>query len=124
MSSATGEIASPPTSRAKGVREQLRRVFSFPVFVGAMVSLAAALVTTLWEPGPVIAGRVVVEGDTWWHLVVGERILSTHTWPTVVSRWFPVYKRERDHPVADTVLVSIVTLGIISFFPLGQSWKR
>jgi hypothetical protein len=60
------EVAAFPSSHNRGIRDPVRRLFSFPVFVGAMVGLAAALVTTLWEPGPVIAGRVVVEGDTWY----------------------------------------------------------
>jgi hypothetical protein len=91
MPSATGEVAGSTISHAQEVRKHLRRLFSFPVFIGAMVALAAAAVTTLWDPGPVIAGRVVVEGDTWWHLAVGQRILSTHTWPSMDTYSFTMH---------------------------------
>src|SRR5579862_1839790 len=64
------------------MNEFLRKLFSFPVFVGAMVSLAAVAATTVTDGGLVAGGRVFVEGDTWWHLAVGQSILSTHTWPT------------------------------------------
>ena len=56
-------------------------MFSFPVFLGAVVCSAATAVT-VWDNAPVIGGKVFVEGDTWWHVAVGERILSSHTWPS------------------------------------------
>lgn len=68
----------PLALRARGI---LRGVSSFPAFIGAMVS-CAAVAATVWGKSPIIAGKLFVEGDTWWHLVVGERILSTHAWPT------------------------------------------
>lgn len=76
-------VAAPQIASARGLREVLRKVFSFPVFVGAMVSLAAVAATTVTDSELVAGGKVFVEGDTWWHFVVGERILSTHAWPTV-----------------------------------------
>ena len=63
------------------IRRLLRRVFSFPVFLGAVLAAGAA-VSTAWQQVPVLGGKVFGEGDTWWHTAVGERILSTHTWPT------------------------------------------
>jgi len=50
----------------------LRRVFSFPVLLGACLGAA----------GFVIARSHLPDSDTWWHLAVGEEILSTGTWPT------------------------------------------
>lgn len=48
-----------------------------------MVSVVGVAVTTLWDRGLAIGGKALAEGDTWWHLAVGQRILSTHTFPTV-----------------------------------------
>ncbi len=62
-------------------KKALHGVFSFPVFLGAMV-VVCAVTMTVWDHAPVIGGKVFVEGDTWWHIAVGERILSSHTWPT------------------------------------------
>lgn len=73
------------------VQKTLRKAFSFPVFVGAMVSLAAVAATTVTDGGMVAGGRVFVEGDTWWHLTVGNSILNTHTWPTVDSYSFTMH---------------------------------
>ncbi len=63
------------------VRGFMRKGFSFPAFMGAALS-AGAVAATVWEKAPIVAGKLFVEGDTWWHIVVGERILATHTWPT------------------------------------------
>jgi hypothetical protein len=70
---------SPPANGLAGV---MGKVFSFQKFLILAVS-AGGLLVTVWENAPVIAGRLFVEGDTWWHTAVGERILSAHTWPTV-----------------------------------------
>jgi len=40
------------------------------------------MAVTVWEKAPIPGGKLFVEGDTWWHLTVGELILATHTWPT------------------------------------------
>ncbi len=73
---------SPQSPFAGVLRRSLRKVFSFPAFVGAMVSLAAVAATSLTSGELVLGAKVFVEGDTWWHTVVGQQILSTHTWPT------------------------------------------
>lgn len=70
-------------SRPGGIKNQVRNLLSFPVFVGAMVSVAAVSAASLWDRGPAIGAKALLEGDTWWHLAVGQRILSTHTFPTV-----------------------------------------
>jgi hypothetical protein len=74
--------AMPESPPARGIGRVLRAVFSWPVFLGAMASGAAVIATT-WMNPPLIGGKLFVEGDTWWHLAVGDRILSTLTWPTV-----------------------------------------
>lgn len=63
-----------------------RRVFSFPVFLGAVlvagiflnlslrINNAATLPTGHWH-------TTFVEGDTYWHIAVGQRILDAHHWP-------------------------------------------
>lgn len=63
------------------------RVFSFPGFLGALLVAAVVLNLSLrlnyvehlpaghWHPA-------FVEGDTYWHIAVGERILKSHHWPT------------------------------------------
>jgi hypothetical protein len=63
------------------------QLFSFPVFLGALLVAAvflnlylrldnvAALPAGRWHP-------TFVEGDTYWHIAAGQRILHTHHWPT------------------------------------------
>jgi hypothetical protein len=63
------------------------QVFSFPVFLGALLVAAVflnlslrlnhaeALPTGHWH-------ATFVEGDTYWHIAAGQRILETHHWPT------------------------------------------
>src|SRR5208282_3771905 len=50
----------------------LRRCFSFPVFLGALLAGGAC----------VAAHFRFVDPDSWWHIRVGETILQTHRWPT------------------------------------------
>jgi hypothetical protein len=59
----------------------LRRVFSFPVYLGAL----------LVAGGFVGARSNLADPDTWWHLKVGEQILRTHAWPTADSYSFTVF---------------------------------
>jgi len=60
-------VQSPPS------RGLLRDAFSFPSLLG-VVLMGCSFMLLLYF--------FRVDGDTWWHLVVGERILSTHSWPT------------------------------------------
>lgn len=60
-------VQSPPS------RGFLRNAFSFPSLLGVvLVGCSFMLLLYFFR----------VDGDTWWHLVVGERILSSHSWPT------------------------------------------
>jgi len=65
-------LAKPAAVSSASSWAPLRRVISFPSLLGALLVLAALLVTRAFH----------VDSDTWWHLVVGQRILATHSWPT------------------------------------------
>jgi hypothetical protein len=84
------EVMSPPSVKDSKLERALRRAFSFPVFLAVAVS-AGGVALTVWENAPIIAGRLFVEGDTWWHTAVGEKILSTHAWPTTDPYSFTVH---------------------------------
>ena len=51
----------------------LRRAFSFPSFLAILLVGSAFVLQHMFFR---------IDGDTWWHLLVGERILSTHHLPT------------------------------------------
>ena len=61
----------------------LRRIFSFPVFLGTLL-VAGAYVGKLGNLYSSAPGSPMffIENDTWWHLAVAARILRTHTFPT------------------------------------------
>ena len=63
-----------------------RRVFSFHILLGTTLALGVLLTTTAAGPG-----RLFVEGDVWWHVAAGERILSTGHLPTADPYSFTVY---------------------------------
>ena len=49
-----------------------RKILSFPVMMGALLVGAAVFSARMNLPDP----------DMWWHALVGQHILATHTWPT------------------------------------------
>ena len=53
-------------------------VFSFPILLGATLALGVLLTTT--SAG---SARLFAEGDVWWHVATGQRILSTGHVPHV-----------------------------------------
>jgi len=64
-----------------------RRVFSFPVFLGALLvaGVFMNLGVRLQNDASLPAGHshvAFLEGDTFWHLAAAQRILATHAWPT------------------------------------------
>lgn len=75
-------MSDEPTSTVRA-----GRIFTFPVFLGALLVAAVflnlslrlehaeALPTGHWH-------ATFVEGDTYWHIAAGRRILQTHHWPT------------------------------------------
>lgn len=81
--SLAGQDQAQSTRAGLGVR----RLCSFPVLMGAL--LVAVVLGNLFlglkAAASAPAGKAsycVFEGDTWWHVAVGQQILSTHTWPT------------------------------------------
>lgn len=90
MSSPTVGVGVPRSGQPVGVRGYLRKAFSFPVFLAAVLSAGAFAITAAGNPN-LPAGRLLTEGDVWWQVAVGERILSTHTWPTTDPFSFTVY---------------------------------
>lgn len=85
---ASEHFNAPPNSapqESRGLRSIFRKAFSFPVFLG-MLLLAGLFVGRLLNleqaSSAASAPMFWLEGDTWWHLAVGNQILKTHTWPT------------------------------------------
>ena len=70
--SASPAFASSPTRADVITRPWWLCVFSFPVFLGAMLVFAVFVCVRASPYDP----------DTWWHITVGNHILSTQTWPT------------------------------------------
>jgi hypothetical protein len=64
-------VAEQPSRFVVTLTAGARRVLSFPVLLG--VSLVAGCVF--------LAKGTFLDPDTWWHIVVGQRILATHSWP-------------------------------------------
>ena len=54
-----------------------------------------------------------IEGDTWWHIAVGERILSTHAWPKSDSYSFTAQGNEwiSSQWLGDVVMALAMRLG-------------
>ena len=72
---------SPIPGFADHILEVLKRLFSFPVMMGALLVGSA-----FYQ-----ARSFGVESDTWWHLRTGETILATHHWPTTDPYSFTVF---------------------------------
>lgn len=66
-----------PTLAEQSVRSPVsiaawvRCAFSFPVVLGAVLVAGCCA----------LAKDVLLDPDTWWHITVGQHILSTHSWP-------------------------------------------
>lgn len=74
-----------PAGRQPSSIVQLKRFFSFPVFLGAILIVANFAI----ERG------LRMDPDTWWHLKYGESILQTGRWPTVDTWSFTVHGMPR-----------------------------
>ena len=79
----------------------VRKAVSFPALLGTLlVVLVIAVVSTLLQnPGRASRDSIVptidvFEGDTWFHILVGQDILKTHTFPTTDSYTFTVNGNE------------------------------
>lgn len=86
-SEASKSVAQPDHLKFARANPLARKSFSFPVLMGAL--LVGAVVGNLFlglkaaASDPQQTARYCIfEGDTWWHVSIGENILATHTWPT------------------------------------------
>ena len=74
-------MAAPQSTVWLGVQATLRKAFSFPVFLGALLVAGVFACARLNPPDP----------DTWWHIAVGEQILRDGIWPEVDPYSFTVH---------------------------------
>ncbi len=93
--SCPSSVATDNGPRTNGWRAVLQGAFSFPVFLGGLLvgGVFLALCLNLQEVASLPPGSShisIFEGDTWFHILVGEDILATHTWPTTDSYSFTV----------------------------------
>ena len=58
----------------------VRELFSFPAFLAAIL-VAGACIASSWQN--VILGKILTEGDVWWHLATGQNILATRAFPVL-----------------------------------------
>lgn len=78
---------TPDCYSTPGHRSLFRKVFSFNTLLVFLLLGAVAGTIYLNIKGAAGStasdtGHSIIEGDTWWHLEVGNHILSAHTWPT------------------------------------------
>src|SRR5262249_46242845 len=96
---------SAPVARAAGTwlkggaASVLRGVFSFPALLGGMlvVGVCASIYMKLAEVPTLPPGQshlAIIEGDTWLHVLVGEDLLKTRSFPTTESYSFTAYGSE------------------------------
>src|SRR5690349_16595286 len=75
------DLAARPLKSSRSWSTTLRALFSFPMFLGALLVGGVFLTLTLNLNEVASTGtrhtNSFIEGDTWWHIAVGERILST-----------------------------------------------
>jgi hypothetical protein len=75
------------TDGPRPLLERAGELFSFPMFLGALLVAAVFLnlCLRLDHVAELPAGHwhaAFVEGDSYWHIAAGQRILQTHHWPT------------------------------------------
>ncbi len=75
-----GDLAVPAAKSNKGKTTFLPQVFSFPAVLGALLVGAVFVAVRAF----------MVDPDLWWHIQVGQNILSTHSWPTTDPYSFTV----------------------------------
>ncbi|MEJ2007081.1 MAG: hypothetical protein P8Z30_02825 [Acidobacteriota bacterium] len=94
MIETTPTMKSAETDRRRLLSSLPRKALSLPVVLGAL--LLAATFTGRYlnidqsPPNSGSASNISFEGDTWWHVTVGEHILSTGHWPTKDTYSFTV----------------------------------
>lgn len=76
-------------------RSIVQRAFSFQVLLGVLLVAGTCFGRYLnideSLPHSTPTSNIVFEGDTWWHVVVGNHILSTGRWPTADPYSFTVH---------------------------------
>ncbi len=70
------------------------KVVSFPVLLAALLVLGVFVTVSAGLHPSVSSGLPVFEGDTWFHILVGEDILATRSFPTADSYSFTAYGNE------------------------------
>ncbi len=80
------ESSSPVARSGFALSPLFRRVFSFNtllafLLLGAVAGTVYLNVKSAADSSVSDAGHIIFEGDTWWHLAVGDHILTTHSWP-------------------------------------------
>src|SRR5215469_12525748 len=80
VSGSESSVAEQSVTRSTA-GESLRKIFSFPVMLGGLLTGAAYVWARLFTVDP----------DMWWHLKVGDAILRTHQWPTTDPYSFTVF---------------------------------
>ncbi len=93
------QLIDTETTGPSGLAAISRRVFAFPVLLGALLvaGVCASVFMHLQEVPTLPSGHYhvsIIEGDTWFHIVVGEDLLKTHRWPTTDSYSFTAYGNE------------------------------
>ena len=88
----TGVVARPVQPRST-LLSVLHRGFSFPVLLGAtlVAGVCASIYLKLHEMPTLPPGHThlaIIEGDTWLHILIGEDLLRTRTFPTKESYSF------------------------------------
>ncbi len=81
------ENSLPAARSGFALSSLFRRVFSFNtvlvfLLLGVVAGTVYLNVRNAAESSVSDAGHIIFEGDTWWHLAVGDHILTTHRWPT------------------------------------------
>ncbi|MGA2961627.1 MAG: hypothetical protein ABSD96_08135 [Candidatus Korobacteraceae bacterium] len=94
--------AEPVAKSDYGTSSFFSRVFSFPAMLGAFLVGAVF----------VAARAFLVDPDLWWHIKVGQNILSTHSWPTTDPYSFTV----AGHPWLAYEWLGDVLLGAVARF--------
>jgi hypothetical protein len=93
--------ANLKTAEGLATKTALRKLSSFPVLMGALLVALVIVAVGQLVRNPGLASRDsivpaidIFEGDTWFHTLVGEDILRTHTFPTADSYTFTVNGNE------------------------------
>lgn len=79
--------ATSKPRRHSRITSLFRKLFSFNALMaffllGGMAGTVYLNIQSVAGSQASKSGYAIFEGDTWWHLAIGDHILKTHTWPT------------------------------------------